>query len=572
MISRKIRLFFGLFICLSWLALNAQPEYDLLIKGALIYDGSGAAAREGDVAIRGDKIVAIGKLKKGLAAKVVQARGLAICPGFIDVHSHADDPLLNDLSLRADVPALRMAHNMVMQGVTTVVVNQDGRSPLSIRAQRQQLERQGCGPNVILMVGHNTIRSIAMGHDYRRAATEMELERMKESLREGLEAGAFGMTAGLEYVPGRWSHPDELVSLAEVVAEAGGVYIAHERASGSGPMWYYPSMTAEQSPGSMIDNINELINVSAKTGVTTCITHIKARGKDYWGKSAQMIQLIEAARQQQIDIWADQYPYNTSGSDGQTVLLPPWAYDLAHNASEQDRQPLTYTSLLQRILADAERKTLLIKDIEYEIMRRGGAENIIVVEFPKAQYVQKSLAEVAKSLNLSAVEAVFWLQENGLQGQPGGATLRAFSLAEQDVINFMRQPWCMTASDGGLAMPNEGTIIHARFYGTFPRKIGHYARDLQVISVSQAIHSCTGMPAKFLGLTNRGLIKPGYQADVVLFDPQKIADKATFVQPQVYPTGVKYVWINGQSVVLKGKLTQAYPGQVLDHADSQRFK
>lgn len=549
----------------------AQGNCDLLIRKVQIYDGSGNPPMTGDVAIQADQIVAIGQLNKYRSKQVINGRGLALCPGFIDLHSHADDPLFAQLGLRADAPALRMAHNLVMQGITSVVVNQDGRSPLSLHAQRQQLEKQGFGPNVILMVGHNSIRQIALGADYRRSAAPEEILRMQESLLEGLDAGAFGLTAGLEYVPGRWSHPEELQVLAQVLAAQGGVYIVHERASGSDPMWYWPSQNDGHLPKDMLDNIREVIDLAEKTKVPSCITHIKARGLDFWGKSVEMITLINSARARGVNIWADQYPYNTSGSDGNTVLLPPWSTDLIHNASERDRSPLTYQTLIKQILSDDEKRHKLLSDVQREIIRRGGSDQIIITEFPDEQYLQMSLKTLASRLQLSVEESVFWLQEMGFQDRPGGATLRAYSLSEEDVINFMRQPWCMTASDGGLTVP-DGSLVHSRYYGTFPRKIALYARDKKVISVTQAIHSSTGLPADFLGLKNRGLIKPGYKADLVLFNLKKLEDRSTFKDPHQYPSGIHAVWINGIPVVKNSKLVQAYPGRILDHRESTLFK
>ena len=563
---------FWMAACLALLTFNivAQVDFDLVIRKVQIYDGSGNPPIIRDVAIQADHIIAIGKLNNYRSKQVISGRGLTLCPGFIDLHSHADDPLFAQLGLRADAPALRMAHNLVMQGVTTVVVNQDGRSPVSLRAQRQQLEKQGFGPNVILMVGHNSIRHLALGGDYQRHATPGEILRMQESLLEGLEAGAFGLTAGLEYVPGRWSHPEELMELAKVLAARGGVYIVHERASGSDPMWYWPSQSETTHPTTMLDNVHEVIDLAEKTKVPSCITHIKARGMDYWGKSGEMVALINAARARGVNIWADQYPYNTSGSDGNTVLLPPWSTDLMHNASEKDRLPLTYQTLVKQILSDDEKRHKLLMDVQREIIRRGGPEQIIITEFPDDQYLQMSLKTLASRLQLSVVETVFWLQEKGFQDRPGGATLRAYSLSEEDVINFMRQPWCMTASDGGLTVP-DGSLVHSRYYGTFPRKIAFYARDKKVLGVAQAIHSSTGLPANFLGLKNRGYIKPGYKADLVLFDLKKLEDRSTFKEPHQYPTGIRGVWINGVAVVKNSKLVQAYPGRVIDHRESSLF-
>ncbi|HUG67564.1 MAG TPA: amidohydrolase family protein, partial [Pirellulaceae bacterium] len=285
--------------------LNASAAmFDVIIRHGDVIDGTGRDRYRADIAVRDGVIVEIGELPDAKAHRVVDATGKLVTPGFIDLHSHAESGLVSD------DPARRSAPNLITQGITTVVVNQDGGGPLDMAEQRTTMERLGVGLNVIQVIGHGTIREEVMGDDYQRPATADEMEQMQQHLRTALTDGAFGMSAGLEYDPGRWSTPREMEALAKTVASADGVYIVHERSSGSRPMWYIPSRDPADQP-SMIDNLQELIQIAAKTKVTTVATHIKARGVDYWGSAQRMNDLIQKARDSGLPLYADQYPYNT---------------------------------------------------------------------------------------------------------------------------------------------------------------------------------------------------------------------------------------------------------------------
>lgn len=547
--------------------LFSQAEtYDILIINARIMDGSGNPWFHGDVAIQEDQIVKIGTITSRNADKVIDASGKIVCPGFIDIHSHADDTG-GRYNIRADDPMLRAAHNMVMQGVTTLMVNHDGRSPASIADQKAQMEAGGIGPNVALLVGHNSIRGRAMGDDYQRLATPEEINKMKAMIREGMEEGAFGLSAGLEYTPGRWSNTEEVIDLVSTVKPYGGIYIVHERYSGSDPMWYMPSQDG-QSPGNAIDNITEVIKVAETTGVPSCATHIKVKGADIWGASTAIVNLVNRARARGVEIWADQYPYNTSGTDGNTVLLPRWALDL--DLAQGAQKELTYTAALEVVLSKPELKEKLEVDILREIERRGGPENIVVFEYPTESYIGKSIAEIADEKGLSLVEVAIHLQMEGDPNQRGGGRLRGFSMSEQDIEIFARQPWVITASDAGLGVAFRP--VHARFYGTFPRKIAWYARERGIITMEHAVRSATSLPAQFMGLKDRGLLREGYKADLTIFDPDRIQDKATFFEPHQYPEGIQTVIVNGTLLVEDGKLReQTLPGKILSSKDSRRY-
>ncbi len=554
--------------------LTGQSSYDLLILNGRVMDGSGNPWFYADIAISGDQIVKIGRIKNAEAKRVIDAKGKIVAPGFIDIHSHGDDGAFGNRSgIRADDPMLKAAHNMVMQGVTTIVVNHDGRSPRSIPAQRKELEDEGIGPNVAMMIGHNTIRRLALSPDYQRFSTAEEIDRMKESIREGMEAGAFGLSAGLEYVPGRWSNTEEVIELVREVKKYGGVYIVHERFSGSDPMWYLPSRDGE-SPGNALDNINEVIRIAEETGTPSCATHIKVKGADFWGVSNAIVNQVNRARARGVEVWADQYPYNTTGSDGNTVLIPDWAlmrnrWDRAAEVAKD--KPKTFKEALSRTLAKTENHEALERDILREIERRGGAENVVVFDFPEKDIIGKSIAKIGSEKNMTSVEVAYFLQLEGYPNRPGGARLRGFSLNEQDIEIIGAQPWVITASDAGVARSKDQPV-HARFYGTFPRKIAWYAKERKILSVEGALRSMTSLPAQFMGFKDRGMLKEGYKADICIFDLEEIKDKATFFEPHQYPEGIYHVIVNGVSLVDNGQLQKGtLPGKVLHVKDSRRY-
>lgn len=551
--------FFILGLFLSGTLSAQQPDpFDLIITNGRIMDGSGNPWFYGDIAIRSERIVEIGALSHTNARKTLDVKGSIVCPGFIDIHSHADDTYGRN-NIRSDDPMLRAAHNMVMQGVTTLVVNHDGRSPDSIEEQRKQMEKGGIGPNVALMVGHNSIRRRAMGDDYQRLATPEEISKMKTFIAEGMEAGAYGLSAGLEYVPGRWSNTEEVIELVASVKPYGGVYIVHERYSGSDPMWYLPSRDG-QSPGNAIDNISEVIKVAESTGVPSCATHIKVKGADLWGASTTLVNLVNRARARGVEVWADQYPYTTSGTDGNTVLLPDWALELEGKNKQE---------ALQYHLSLPGNRAKFDQDVLREIERRGGPENVVVFEHPVEAYVGKSLSTIAQETNLSMIDAAIHLQMSGDPKRDGGGRMRGFSMSEQDIEFLAQQPWVITASDAGLGLPF--SPVHARFYGTFPRKIAHYAKTRGVITMEHAVRSATSLPAQFMGFSDRGLLREGNIADILVFDPDKIQDKATFFEPHQYPEGIEQVIVNGTFLVENGKLVQEiFPGKVLHISDSRR--
>ncbi len=557
---------------------SVAETYDTVILGGRVMDGTGNPWFAADVGLRSGRIVAIGELGEALARRRIDASGKYVVPGFVDLHSHADGYRTN--GLRSDDPKRRAALNLVTQGVTTVVVNQDGRSPVSIAEQRRQLESRGFGPNGILLVGHNTVRAMAMATRadalfspgeiaaMQRLATPEELATMRRLVREGMESGAFGVSAGLEYVPGRWSDTDEVVSLVEEIVPYRGVYVMHERSSGAEPMWYFPSHDDPDQP-TFLDSIEEVIEIGERTGATVVATHAKARGANYWGSSHAAIQLIRRARDRGVDVWADHYPYNSTGSDGNTRLIPAWVAGAEIESFAASDGGTNWAHAVLQILDDPTQAGRLRADVAHEITRRGGPENIVVMEYPDQAAVGLSLAELGASRDLTPVELGIQLQLEGFEDRRGGAGLRGYSLSEVDVEAYAGQGWMATASDAGIALPGDG-FVHARFYGTFPRKIRRYAIERRALSVEDAIRSMTSLPAQILGLRNRGLLREGFHADVAVIDLDAVRDRATCFEPHQYADGIEHVLIGGEAVVEDGEPTGALPGRVITPDDARR--
>src|SRR5215470_6275367 len=556
-----------IFFSLAFSSLT-QPSYDLIITGGRILDGTGNPWFAADVAIKDGKITAIGKLTGAAAKRVIDAQGDYVAPGFIDIHSHADEGLG---STRTNT-----SPNKITQGVTTEVINQDGRSPIwPLTKQRELYERQGIGVNAILMVGHGTIRAAAMKNDFQRAATAAEIEEMKKLARQGMEDGAFGLSAGLEYVPGRWSDTRELVEIAKAIAPYQAVYISHERSEGRDPMWKNDSDTAPSVD--LLQAVKETIEIGERSGITVVASHLKAKGASYWGSGFAATRLIADARERGVPVYADQYPYPTSGSDGQTVLIPMWALvdegvdpggqlgQLQRGGGESFKR---MRENFARRLGDPATREKIRRDIAHEIDRRGGADKIVVFEFNDASLNEKSLAEIAKTRKEDPIDTAVWIQLNGLS-RPGGARMRGFSLSEYDIEHLMRQDFTATCSDGGTVAKGEG-IQPPRYYGTFARKLRHYALDRQVISLPFAVRSMTSLPAQILGLKDRGMLRENYWADVTVFDPEKVRDRATYTDPHQYAEGAPYVMVNGELVVDGGKITGKLPGKVLTSTDRRQ--
>jgi N-acyl-D-amino-acid deacylase len=559
-------------------AVQTTAAFDLVVEGGRVLDGSGNPYFYADVGVRDGRIAAIGRLAGARATRRIDATGKFVTPGFIDLHSHSDGGI--------DSMPLRYNLNMIAQGITLSVVNQDGRSPWPIRNQKALYEKQGIGNNVALMIGHGAVRSRVMTGRTTQFASDADIQAMQKLVVEGMEDGAYGLSTGLEYNPGRYSETREVVEITRPVKPYGGFYISHERAEGPDPMWKFAS---DPTPtANLVDAVNETITIGRETGVPVVASHLKAKGVNYWGSSVVATRLIREAREMGHEVYADQYPYETSGSDGSTVLIPSWITSGAGGrgggrggaaAAGRGGAPGAPAGpgaaggpkeALRARLAIPADNAKVRTDIQHEINRRGGPERIVITDFPDARYVQKSLDAIAKDLKLAPVDAAIWLQMNGAD-RLGGARMRGFSLSEIDIDHIMQQDFTATCTDGDTVAFGQGTP-HARFYGTMPRKIRRYVFDRGVITLPFAIRSMTSLPAQIMGLKDRGTIRTGYWADLVIFDPATIADKATFTDPHQYPAGIPYVFVNGVAVVDNGKFTQTTPGRVLTpRTDSWRY-
>ena len=547
----------------------STQQFDLLIRGGMVLDGSGSAAFNADVGINGGEIVAIGRLPDATAARVIDAAGKYVVPGFIDMHSHADRLFASD-----NIEG-RQAHNLVMQGITTSVFGPDGRNPVwPIAAEMDAYREPGVATNVVPMVGHGTVRGMVMGDDYERPATAGEIERMAELVRAGMEDGAWGLGAGPEYRPGRFSTTGELIALAKEVAPYDGFYYSHQRSQSPLPLWQIPSIVDGQ-PLTGTEGMRETIEIGRAAGIRVVGTHIKAKGTDTWGHSQTDILMIEAARRDGVDVYLDQYPYETFGG-GPVDVIPDWGY--APPGTDRSggldsplwRDPALMSDPkgnLRANLTDPVAAEELRRDTEYILRLQGGADRHIVVsapDFPRT--VGRHLAEIAAEAGRSPFEQLvhFALESTALA--PAGVRFRPVAGHRFDVENYMRQEYTATSTDGFVSLETRPGQ-HPRSYGAFPRKIAHYVKERGVITLPFAVRSSTGLAAQIIGLRDRGYLREGYKADIVVFDYDAIGSPATIMEPDLYPTGIEFVLVNGKFTVDEGEPTGALPGEVLDRRE-----
>ena len=501
------------------------PAYDLAITGARVVDGSGNPWYRADVYLRGDTIALIDAGHRSLGAKrAIDGRGLVLSPGFIDIHTHARRAIL-------DIPT---AENYARQGVTTLIEGPDGGSPVPLRPYLEQVAKVRTSVNFGAFIGQGSIRESVIGPND-RGATPEEMTRMLEIVRQGMRDGAFGLSTGLFYVPGTFTPTEEVTALAKVAGEMGGIHISHMR----------------NEAADVLKSVHETIAIGENGLLPTQVTHHKIIGKGNWGASTETLALVAAARARGVDATIDQYPY-TASSTGINALLPSWSQDGGRDA------------LLKRLKDPETRariKAVVVNNIKVD---RGGGDpkNIQIASAGfDPTLAGKNLAQITAA---RGVEVTF---ENAADTaldiiEKGGASAIFHAINEEDLVRILRDPNSMVGSDGevirfGVAAP------HPRGYGTFVRVLGRYARDLKVITLQDAVRKMTSFPAQRLGLFDRGLIRPGMKADLVLFDEQEIGDRATFESPHQYAVGVKFVLVNGE-VVFDGKaMTTARPGKIL---------
>jgi N-acyl-D-aspartate/D-glutamate deacylase len=493
---------------------------DFVLRGATLHDGSGAPGVVGDLAIRGDRIVAVGRFAVAGSPRTLDARGLVVAPGFIDLHTHSDYPL-QEAATRANLCYL-------LQGVTTVVTGNCGSGPVDVAAYYKSLETGKVGSNVAHQVPHNAVRRAVM-KNVNRAPTAAELRRMEQLVEQGMRDGAWGLSTGLIYNPGTYSRTDELIALARVAARHGGFYASHIRDEGAG----------------VLVALEEALTIGREAGLPVHISHLKASGRKAWGMAADEVALITRARQAGQAVTADQYPYAASSTNLAATLIP---------ARYREGERKDFLARLQ----DPEQGPAIRAAVEERLRACDGGRRIRIAHYaPRPAWQGKDLEAVALAEKKTPLEVVLEIERNG------GAQIINFSMSEEDVRLIMKQPWVATASDGGSTVPAAGTVPHPRSYGCFARKVGRFAVEDKVVSLEHALRSASGLPADILRLPERGYLKPGYFADVVVFDPETFRDRATYDKPHQYATGVRYLFVNGQLAVSEGKFTGALAGKVL---------
>jgi dihydroorotase/N-acyl-D-amino-acid deacylase len=505
-------------------------EWDVLLRGGTVVDGTGSPGYRADVAVSGDRIVRVSRtaLDPARAARVIDATGKVVSPGFVDLHTHLD-------------PILRLpgAESHVRQGVTTALGGPDGGGPWPFAPYLDSVEALGVGMNVGFLAGHNSIRQAVLGLE-NRDPTPDELRRMEEMVARSMDEGAWGMSTGLKYLPGAFSRLDELVALSRVAAERGGIYTSHLREEGLG----------------LIDGVAEAMEIGRRAHIPVVLTHHKVVGHPMWGASARTLAMVDSARAAGTDVMIDQYPY-TASYTGITVLVPAWAME----GGTRD--------FLRRV-ADPALADSILAGIEFNIVNDRGGNDLHRVQFALVDW-DRSL-EGMTLWDLAEREGV---EPTAANGAPlvvevirrGGASAIFHAMDEGDVEAIMRHPMTMIASDGRLTRPGEGHP-HPRWYGTFPRVLGVYVREKGVLGLEEAVHKMSGMPAARMGLAERGRIEEGWYADLAVFDPATVKDQATFERPHQYPVGIPWVLVNGRITVEDGAFRDVRAGQVLRRGGS----
>jgi dihydroorotase/N-acyl-D-amino-acid deacylase len=515
----------ALLLCLMAAApVLAQNQFDVIVTGAKVMDGTGAAWFYSDIGVKGDTITAIGVMPNATAALKIDARGLVVAPGFIDTHSHGDRGIFSTPT----------AENYLREGVTTFIGGPDGSSEVPLGPFLKRVEQARISINFGSMVGQGSIRTKVLGLVNRKSTPE-EMAKQKELVAEAMREGAFGLSTGLFYVPGNFTPTEEVVELAKIVGAMGGYHTSHMREEAS----------------HVLDSVKETIRIGEEGHLPTQITHHKIIGKANWGQSLETLKLVEAARARGVDVTLDQYPY-TASSTALNSLFPRWSLEGGRN------------SLLERMAAPEQRARVKAGIVDAIINDRGAGDpkNVVISNCSfDATLAGQSLAGITKARGRevtipNAAETALELETKG----SCGAIYHAID--EQDVLRIMRYPFTMIASDGdipvfGVAAP------HARSYGTFARVLGHYVRDEHVFGLEEGVRRMSSLPAQRLKLWDRGILRPGMKADLVIFDPAAIGDKATFEKPHQYSVGVRDVMVSGKLALRDGKVTAERAGRIL---------
>ncbi len=529
---------FVLMAGLMWSVVAQQPDFDMLIRNGRIVDGTGNPSFIGDVGIRDGRIAAIGRLANRPAARTIDARRLAVAPGFIDIHNHSDDTILEDGS----------AESMVRQGVATMIFGEGGSAAPSdqwkdFSSYFAELKRRGISTNVGSYIGSSTVWTTVRGAKAGPATAE-ELNRMRAVVREAMEQGALGVASSLSGPPGVWIDTDALVAMCEVASEYGGIYSTHMRTEGSG----------------VFKAVAEAIDIGRRARIPVDVIHLKIAEHKLWGKMPELVALIANARAQGQLVEANVYPYR-AGQNNLSSIIPPWAHEGGAKAMiARLKDPALRPRLESEILNG-------IPDSDWynHYTATGGWEGMLLVTFSNSKYKKfegKRMSEVIKTLGKPPLDVLFEL----LIENDGSVPTVYFHHSEEDMRYALKQPFVSIGSDG-TAVKTEGPLAaghpHPRYYGTFPRVLGRYAREEKLISLEEAVRKMTSANAAKIRIYDRGLLRPGQCADVTIFNPETIIDNATFEKPHQYATGVEYVIVNGKMILERGTRTGARPGAIL---------
>ena len=531
----------------------SQQQFDVIIRGGTVYNGTGRAPVRGDVGIKGDRIAAVGNLSRASAPTIIDAKGLAVAPGFINMLSHSETSWFVDSRSMSEL----------LQGVTTQIFGEGSMGPLNDEMKKRRresqgdlrydiewttlaeylkhLEKRGMSQNVASFIGAATIREYVIGLE-NKPPTPAQLDQMRELVRREMEAGALGITTALIYPPAFFAKIDELIEFCKVAAKYKGKYTAHMRSEGA----------------QLIEAVQETIRISREAGLPVHIYHLKASGEINWPKMDQVIKMIEDARKQGVKITADMYTYPAGGT-GLDASLPPWVFDGGREAAYKRLQdPATRQKIAEAVRTPS-------NDWENLYLLAGSPDRLVLASFRNDSLkplTGKTLGEVAKMRGKDPIETIMDLL---LEDRSRIGTIY-FMMSEDNIKKQIRLPWVSFGSDAA-SIVTEGVFLksaaHPRAYGNFARLLGKYVRDEKVISLTEAVRRLTSLPASDLGLKDRGLLKSGMFADVVIFDPQTIADRATFENPHQYSVGVRDVFVNGQHVLKNGQHTGAKPGKAL---------
>ncbi|MCI0336944.1 MAG: D-aminoacylase [Acidobacteria bacterium] len=504
---------------------SSATDFDLIISRGHVVDGTGNPWFEADIAIKDGRIVEIGKVETTRAARTIDAKGLIVTPGFIDVHTH----------IESNIGRLPAAENFLRMGVISVVTGNCGGSASNLGEWFAELEKTGISINIASLVGHNTVRRAGMNGDFDRPPTPEELEKMLGLVDKAMRDGAVGLSTGLEYIPGTYAKTDEIVELAKVAARHGGVYATHMRDEGE---------FVEKS-------IRESIEIGEKAGCPVEISHFKISSKKRWGASVSTIKMVEDARARGLQVTVDQYLY-PAGSTGIGILFPSWLFEGGSEKAKEKLQDAATRERVRRELID-KAKAQGFRDFAFAFVANHQTNQT---------FNGKNIAEVTKMVknksdaNSQAEQIIDILQA-------GGAQMVLHKMSEGDVERIFKQPFTMVASDAGVIEPGSASIPHPRGFGNNARVLGIYVREKKLLGLEEAVRKMTSLPAQTFNLWDRGLLRPGMAADLVIFDERTVIDRATFQEPKQFPVGIDYVIVNGQVVIERGMHNGIKSGKIL---------